>query len=141
MLVACQQPHGPALNTSNVDVFLPLPGSGAAVAYFRLNNLSDEAISIERISSPQFGKVEMHETTINDGIARMRPVDRLEIAARATTVFEAGGKHVMLTQPKNELVVDATVRLEIHYHYDNESHNNESGLVIIDARMQIRGSH
>lgn len=133
LIVACQPNSGPVLGVSDIEAFLPLPGSGTAVAYFQLNNLSDKAIRIERIVSPQFGNVEMHETTITDGVARMRPLVQLEIAAQATTVFEAGGKHVMLFKPQNELAVDSTVTLEIHYHYENES-----GLIIVDARMQAR---
>jgi copper(I)-binding protein len=41
----------------------------------------------------------MHETVIEDGIARMREIPVLEIAAGETVVFERGGKHLMLMQP------------------------------------------
>lgn len=130
IFAGCQQRPGPALSISDVDVFLPLPGTNAAVAYFQLVNHGNTTIRIERISSPQFGKVEMHETVINDGVARMRPTGPLQIAAQSTTTFEPGGKHVMLFQARDNLVVDTTVTLEIHY--------DEGGLIIIDARMQAR---
>ena len=39
----------------------------------------------------------MHETSMTDGVMRMRPVDTLDIPAGATVAMSPGGLHVMLT--------------------------------------------
>ena len=41
----------------------------------------------------------MHETIVEDGIARMREIPVLDIAAGETLAFERGGRHLMLMQP------------------------------------------
>ena len=51
---------------------------------------------ITKMFAPQ---VEMHETTVEDGVARMREIPALEVADGETVVFERGGKHLMLMKP------------------------------------------
>ena len=66
---------------------------------------------IERVTSPQFGKVEMHETVIKDGVSRMSALEEVVLPAGATVEFKPGGKHLMLMRPGDNL--DA-VTLEFH---------------------------
>jgi copper(I)-binding protein len=73
-----------------------------AAGYLRIGNHSGSDIRITRVSSPEYGAVEMHETVVEDGIARMRAIPVLEIANGETVVFERGGKHLMLMQPVGE---------------------------------------
>jgi len=70
-----------------------------AAGYLELINQSGKDVRINRVSSPEYGSVEMHETVVEDGIARMREIPELEIADGDTVVFERGGKHLMLMQP------------------------------------------
>ena len=44
----------------------------------------------------------MHETTVEDGIARMREIAALDIADNEVVTFERGGKHLMLMRPAGE---------------------------------------
>jgi copper(I)-binding protein len=89
----------PPLVVSDLEVTAPLPGSGASAGYFRLTNNTDAMIEISHVASAEFRSVEMHETVIDDGIARMRRLAGLSIAPGETVVFERGGKHLMLTGP------------------------------------------
>lgn len=92
-------------------------------------NRGEETITVDAVSSPQFEKVEMHETTITDGISRMRRLDQVQIGSGATAVFEAGGKHLMLMGATPATAPGSPVTLEIN-------HNN--GLLIVSATMQAR---
>lgn len=74
-----------------------------SAGYMTLINDSDEVVSITSVASPQFDSVEMHETIIEDGIARMRPIEALVIAPGSTVKFERGGKHLMLMQPSESI--------------------------------------
>jgi len=95
----CDRPEGPPVAVANLVVTAPGAGMPMAAGYLEISNRSGSAIRIDRVSSPEYGSVEMHETIIEDGIARMREIPVLEIAAGDTVVFERGGKHLMLMQP------------------------------------------
>ncbi len=96
-LAACSGEEQPPLVASDVSVSGPMPRMKAG--YMTLTNNTDEAIIITRVSSPQFGRAEIHETVIEDDVARMRPVGDLTIAAGDSVRLERGGKHLMLMQP------------------------------------------
>ncbi len=96
---ACDSPQGPPVAIANLVVTAPGAGMPMAAGYFEISNRSGTAIRIDRVSSPEYGSVEMHETVVEDDIARMREIPVLEIAAGDTVVFERGGKHLMLMQP------------------------------------------
>ena len=106
-----------------------MPGSTTSVAYFTIENQSDAAITVTRIASPQYDDVQMHETIIDDGISRMRPVKSFQVEAASSVEFIPGGKHVMLMKPTSNVSVGTPVTLEIHY---------DTGLLIISATMQDR---
>lgn len=64
-----------------------------------LSNNSFDAIRISRISSPQYGLVEIHETAIDDDVARMRQLDELLIEPDDSLQLQRGGTHLMMMRP------------------------------------------
>jgi len=96
---ACSRPDGPPVVANNVVVTAPAAGMPVAAAYLDISNHSGETIRITRVTSPDYESVELHETTIEDGIARMRAVPVLEIADGATASLARGGRHLMLMRP------------------------------------------
>ena len=99
LLGACERNDGPPVVIANIEVTSPRPGAAMSAGYLEISNRSDTALTITRVDSPQFGKVEMHQTIVEDGIARMRPLDKLDIAPGEAAVLERGGKHLMLMAP------------------------------------------
>ena len=97
-LAACGAPQ-PPLVASDVEITPPLPGRPMSAGYLVLTNNTHEDVRITRVTSPQFGAVEIHETTIEDGIARMRELPALVVPARGSVRLERGGKHLMLMRP------------------------------------------
>jgi copper(I)-binding protein len=57
--------------------------------------------------------VSLHETTLVQGISRMREVERLPIAAGATVELKPGGLHLMLMQPEVSLKEGAALPLRL----------------------------
>lgn len=96
---ACGGAHQPPLVATEVVVTAPMPGMGMSAAYLTLKNNSNQPISISRVTSAQYASVQLHETTIEDGIARMRAIPELEIPAGKTVTLRRGGKHLMLMRP------------------------------------------
>ncbi len=95
ILLACDA-QAPALSVSEIRVTAPVPGSGISAAYFSLRNPGDVPIRISQVSSPHFASVEIHETVLESGIARMRRVDELTLGAGERIAFSPGGLHLML---------------------------------------------
>ena len=82
----------------------------------RIENECAEDAAVVAASSAQFADVSLHRTMEEDGISRMRPVDRLELDSGTTVVLEPGGLHLMLMQPRAPLPegsrVSVTLKLE-----------------------------
>jgi copper(I)-binding protein len=95
---ACTE-DGPPLTASDVEVTRPLPGSGMSAGYLVLHNASRADIVLTRVGSPEFAGVAMHESVVEDGVARMRALESLTVPAGADVVFERGGRHLMLRGP------------------------------------------
>mgnify|MGYP001815431764 FL=1 len=127
LLAACGSPQ-PPLVASDVEITRPMPGRHMSAGYLVLTNNTDTPIRIDRVTSPQFGRVEMHETTIEDGISRMREIDELLVPAQGSVTFERGGKHLMLMRAQDlgqtvslQLLSDGVPVLSIDYAFPDES--------------------
>lgn len=110
-VTACSGEAQPPLAISDVVVKKPMPGMPMSAGYFTLTNNSQQSIVITQVTSPQFGSVELHESVIEDGVARMVALDELALQPGATVQFAPGGKHLMLMRPGDDLV---SVTLEFH---------------------------
>ena len=96
LLIGCQSRDSAPLVASDVRIFAPLPGATGTAAYLTLSNNSDESIRIDKVTSPEYARVEIHETTVTDGVARMRQLPELVIPPGESVAFRRGGKHLML---------------------------------------------
>lgn len=80
------------------------PSTAKALAgYALLSNVGSKPVNVVSSSSSAFAKVEMHETVTENGIAKMRPIKKLEIPAKGKVEFAPSGKHFMLLEPKAAL--------------------------------------
>jgi hypothetical protein len=142
---ACSRDE-PAVTVTDVTAYAGLPGQPAGVAYFSLKNSRAAAVTLRRVSSPEFGRVEMHTTLVDDGIARMMALDSLTVAERSGVDFAPGGPHLMLMEPVNRLAVGDVVTLEFHFDFDGEfppgkarqAVSDEDGLLAVRAQLKAR---
>lgn len=102
LIVGCSADISPPLIVGDVIVTPPRAGTAMRAGYLTITNNGHDRIVLTSVTSPQFGRVEMHETIIDNDIARMRPIAELAIDAGASVAFEQGGKHLMLMQPQVE---------------------------------------
>ena len=99
LVSACStEPQAPLVAT-DVVVTRPIPGMQMSAAYLSLTNHTDETIRISRVVSTQYESVQLHESIVKDGVARMRAIPVLEIPAGETITLQRGGKHLMLMHP------------------------------------------
>ena len=110
-VVFCQ----PAVSIQNAVVTEPPPGVDMTAGYCRLRNSSDQPISLLKVTSPDFGKVEMHRTTITNGIAGMARQKSVTIPARSSFAFTPGAYHLMMFHPQRQLAAGDSVSLTFHF--------------------------
>ena len=130
LVSGCDEAELPPITATGLTIVAPLPGTATSVAYVTLHNNSEADAVLTAVNSPDFGKVEMHETVITDGIARMSRLDSVAIAAASSVVFAPGGKHIMLIDPHGVHAPGDLVSLKVHY--------DEAGLLLLQAPLQNR---
>jgi len=91
------------------------PGMPMGVAYLSIANRGKSADTLVGASSPVADKVEMHETSIVDGMARMRPLSAIDIPPGATVKIQPGGIHLMLVGLKTPLERGKTAPLVLEF--------------------------
>jgi len=74
----------------------PAAGRGPAGGFLTVANGSERAYRLIGASSPAAGRVEIHRSWIEDGVAHMERVKRLAIGPGETLRLEPGGLHLML---------------------------------------------
>jgi len=87
------------------DAWIPQapPGAQMMAGYLTLKNDGDTAVRVLAVQSDRFLSATVHQTAIENGVARMRELDRLEIAPGQEVRFAPGGLHLMLMQPRREV--------------------------------------
>ncbi len=81
-----------------------VPGRMMMGGFARLVNPCAVPAAVVSAQSPRFGAVELHQTIMDNGMSRMRPVPRLEIPAQGSVELRPGSYHLMLMQPQGEFV-------------------------------------
>ena len=128
-IAGCSKEAGPPIDISGVRILAPVPGSRMGVAYMTIANNSGDTMIITAARSPQFERVEMHETLIEDGVSTMRELEALTIEDGTVHRFETGGAHLMLIGPAPVTAPGSPVTIEIEH---------SGGLLIVSATMQDR---
>ena len=80
------------------------PIAPVAGGYLTLTNDGDIADRLVSISSPLSERVEIHASTVSDGVASMRPVQNgIEIGAGEKIELQPGRMHIMFLKPSRPL--------------------------------------
>jgi copper(I)-binding protein len=96
LIAACAETDKAPLVATDIVITQPMLAKSMRAAYLSLTNNTDENIRITQVTSDVFSSVQLHETTVTDGVARMRKLPQLDIPAGGTVRLERGGKHLML---------------------------------------------
>ena len=81
------------------------PGATMFAGYATLKNPGDAPITVWTVQSDAFRKTSVHETIVANDVAKMREVHRLVVPPGGEVRMEPGGRHLMLMQPRHEIVV------------------------------------
>jgi copper(I)-binding protein len=72
------------------------PGSKIGVGFMQLKNAGAAAERVVGVTSPLAGRVEMHVTTREGDVMRMRQVESFDVPAGGSFDLKPGGAHLML---------------------------------------------
>ncbi|RXF73600.1 copper chaperone PCu(A)C [Hansschlegelia zhihuaiae] len=103
-----------------------VPGGKVGGGYLTIMNHGGEADRLVSVTVPFAEKAEIHESSMEGGVARMREIEGgVAIAPGETVDFAPGGKHLMfvgLTKPlakgekvKGELVFEKAGKVEVEF--------------------------
>jgi len=79
--------------------------------YCRITNQRKTAVAIVGAASKAYGKIELHQSTIEDGIASMRQLRNMTLAPGQSIVLKPEGMHLMLMQPKVDVTPGDRVQI------------------------------
>lgn len=83
-----------ALSLENPRVRVTIPGRPAA-GYVTIGN-SGEADALVSARSPRAERIELHTHLMEDGVMKMREVEKVNVPARGIAEFKPGGFHLMI---------------------------------------------
>jgi copper(I)-binding protein len=87
----------------NAWVRMAPPGAMSFAGYMTIDNPTDADVIISSASASDFEMSMMHETVVEDGLAKMKHHEELIIPAGGSFTFEPNGYHLMLMRPTRTL--------------------------------------
>lgn len=89
------------------------PGAPASASFMTLTNSSGDDINVIQADSSVANVVELHTHTNDDGVMRMRKIEKITIPANGSTELKPGGLHIMLIGPHEPLKMGQTVKVTL----------------------------
>jgi copper(I)-binding protein len=93
--------------------------------------ITNHAMATDKLlgaSSPVAAEVQLHGSTDDNGVMRMRPIDALEIASHGSATMDPGGMHFMLMQLATPLVAGSRFPMTLRF--------EQAGEVTVDVIVQ-----
>jgi len=94
-------------------------------AYLTIRNQGSETDFLLAIETAVAGSAEVHEMTMENGVARMGAAGAVEIPANAEVKLEPGGLHIMLMGLTQALTVGETFEINLTF--------REAGSIAVDV--------
>ena len=91
------------------------PGSEANAGYMTLINSRLEDVTLIKVESDVFEKIEVHEMAMVDGLMTMRKLNELTIPANGLAQLAPGGKHLMMKSPVRHLTAGQEVNITLNF--------------------------
>jgi periplasmic copper chaperone A len=115
----CSAAAAQPVTVNDAWVRAPAPGQKVAGAYMELT--SKQTSFLVSVASPAAGAAELHITTLDGGIMKMRPVSKIELAGGKPVKLAPSGVHVMLLDLKQPLKPGDKVPLTLTVQRDDRS--------------------
>lgn len=111
----------PAMADSRIEVASAqvqpaMPGAGSTTLYLKFSNTGDEGDRLLGAAARDFGAVEIHEMSNEDGMMGMRPlIYGLKVEAGETLDLNPMTSHIMLINPRRTFKAGQKVPVTLHF--------------------------
>lgn len=112
------------LTITNAWVRATNPGQEVGAAYMTL--VSKQDMTLVSIVSSVTDSVEIHNMTMENGVMKMRMLDKLPLKAGEPYKLAPSGFHLMLFDLKKPLIVGEEVSFTLHFKTNNKKTKNNS---------------
>ena len=112
-LSACGAGHRDAVEVRKVWSPAAPPGSSVAAVYAEI--IARDADTLLGATTPVARSVDMHETSEEAGMMKMRPLEQVELQPGQPVLFEPGGMHMMLMDLQQALPAGAHFPLTLRF--------------------------
>lgn len=91
-----------------------IPGTKISAAYFTVKNVGKTDRTVVGVSSKFSPRLELHQHLMQDGMMKMRQIDKINVPAGGETVLQPSGLHIMIFELDNPLKSGKTQQLTLH---------------------------
>jgi hypothetical protein len=114
LVQACHDASGPAPAQPSATVRLPAVPGRPAAGYFELRIAGDRG-ALVAVTSPQAGRIEMHETMNMANMSAMRALARVPVRDGESLRFAPGARHLMIYDLAPSLAAGGRIDLVLHF--------------------------
>jgi copper(I)-binding protein len=118
LLLGVGQAFAAEVNVTDAWIRATAPGQDSAAVAMHITTQKDA--SIVKVSSPVSGHVEMHSMTQENGMMKMRELDRFELKAQQDVALGNKGTHIMLVGLTKPLVAGETVKIALIFQFSDK---------------------
>ena len=99
------------------DGFVRVPPGDSTAFYATIRNTGKTDITLDGVSSDFAADHALHESVMEGGLMKMRPIEggRIALPAGGEITFAPGGQHVMIMGIERPLEVGDTVSITLHF--------------------------
>lgn len=113
------------------------PGQPNSASFMTLHNKGENGSALIAVSSPAAEVVELHTHIMEEGMMRMRKVDKIDLPAGGAVKLQPGGFHVMMIGLKQKLIPDEKVSLTLNFD-DGSSLDVDAPVRKLQMQMQMK---
>lgn len=118
--VALAQSAADGVSVADAYVRAVPPGQPNSASFMTVKNTGSADHALVGGSSPAAEVVELHTHTMEDGMMRMRQVEKIDLPAGESVSLKPGGLHVMLIGLKQKLMPGEDVSLTLQFEDGSE---------------------
>jgi copper(I)-binding protein len=122
----------PSIEADHVWARATPGGAKTGAIYMTLVNKGSADDRLVSVSTPVAGVAELHTSTTENGMMRMRPVEALDVTPGTPAVLKPGGYHVMLMELKGPLVTGQSFAVSLTF--------EKAGTIDVTATVEKAGA-
>ena len=136
------QIHQPLATSGNNSILIKntwvrqpaFPNARVLAGYTFIENTFNVPITLEKVISPSFKKIEFHKILTQDGVVSMKAINSVTIPANSSFAFLPGELHLMMIDP--EMIFNIGNHIELNFIFSSNIKSHKIYKIKINARVK-----